>query len=151
MHHFAGQVRDGVVINTEPGVVHDDAWPAVVFDFDGHGRDAEVLVESLDLGQREDHPEAGVDEVGIVVTQEVTVKGGRWMRATLDTALYAFGRPRGIVHGDGGAIVAKSLQVGAGVVRDVLDVSGQVGRTSHLVNEALPGGGGTEASRQIRN
>ena len=44
------------------------------------------------------------------------------MGAMVNTALDAFGTPRGIVHGDCSAVVAKSLQVGAGMVRDVVDV-----------------------------
>ena len=75
------------------------------------------------MGQREHHPKPGIDEVGILIMQEIMVQGGRWMGATVDTALDVFSTPRGIVHGDCGAIVMKSLQVGAGLVRDVVDVA----------------------------
>ena len=37
LHHFTGQVWDGVVINTKQGVVHDDSRMVVVLDFDCHG------------------------------------------------------------------------------------------------------------------
>ena len=40
LHHFAGKVWDGVVINTKPGVVHNDSQALVMLHFDGHGRDA---------------------------------------------------------------------------------------------------------------
>ena len=73
------------------------------------------------------------------------------MGATFDTALDAVGSPRGIVHVDCGAMVLKSLQVGAGLVWNGMDVISKVGRTSHLVDKALPGGGSTKVSRQVRD
>ena len=74
--------------------------------------------------QREHHPKPGFDEVGIFVTQEIMVEVCRWMGATFDTALDAVSSPRGIVHGDCGAMVTKSLQVGAGLVWNGMDVVG---------------------------
>ena len=74
------------------------------------------------MGQREHHPEPSFDEVGILIAQEITVQGGRWMGAMVNTALDTFGTPRGIIHVDCGTIVVESLQVGAGMVRDAVDV-----------------------------
>ena len=73
------------------------------------------------------------------------------MGAMVNTALDMFGTPRGIDHVDCSAIVAESLQVGAGLVRDVVDVVSKVGQSLHLVNEALPGVSSTKASGQVQD
>ena len=80
--------------------------------------------------------------------QEVTVQVCRWVGAMFNTALDALSAPWGIVHVHCSTGVSEGLQVGGGLVRDVVDVIGEVGRASHLVDEGLPGGSSTEASGQ---
>ena len=79
LHDHMGQVQDSVVIDTEPGVVHSHTWASVVLDFDGHGRELKVLVQSLDLVQGEHHPESSFNEVCILLMEEVLVQVGGWV------------------------------------------------------------------------
>ena len=64
-------------IHPEPGVVDDHPRSAVELVLDCHWGEAEVLVEGTDLVKREHHPEAGFNEVCILVPEEVAMEGGR--------------------------------------------------------------------------
>ena len=97
------------------------------------------------LGQREHHPETGLNEVRILFAQEIMVQVGRRVGAMFDTALDMLGCPRGVIHVHHGTIVSEGLEISAGMVRDVVDVIGQVGWSSHLVYKLFPGDGIMEA------
>ena len=75
---------------------------------------------------------------------------GRWVGTALYTALDTLSTPRGVIHVDGGAIVSEVLEVSPGLVWNVVNVVGEVGRSSHLIYECFPGGGITEVSGEVR-
>ena len=59
---------------------------------------AKGLCSELRLGPKEHHPEAGVNEVCVLLMEEVMVQVGRWVWAPLGTAGNACSSPWGIIH-----------------------------------------------------
>ena len=78
--------------------------------------------------------------------QESTVQVGRWVGTTLYTALDTHSTSRGVVHVDGGTIILEGSEVSLGLVWNVVNVIGKVGRPAHVVYECFPGGSITKAS-----
>ena len=73
LHDLRRELGYGVLVYAEPCVVDDDTWAAVDFFLDHQRREAEVLSQAPNLLKREYHPEASIDEVHHLVTEEVPV------------------------------------------------------------------------------
>ena len=65
LHDLMREVRNGMVIDTKPGVIHQYMWLMAVFHLNGHQGQSEVFVQDPDLLQRQDHPEASINKVTI--------------------------------------------------------------------------------------
>jgi hypothetical protein len=57
-------------------VVNDDSRSAIYLLLDRYRREAKVFAQSPNLVQRQHHPEASVDEVSHLVSQEFPVQVG---------------------------------------------------------------------------
>ena len=125
-------------------------WLMVVFHLvNSHWGKAQVFVQGLDLCQRKDYPGAGINEVSIFITEEVTMQVGRGVQASCSTSSNVVGIPRRIIHIDSNTFIAETLQVGSGSVWYVLDHGGKVGRSPHIMDKRFPGRGRTQVARQI--
>ena len=74
LHHFQGQFHHCVVIHSEPCVVDDDSGPTIDLFVDCDRREVEVFPQTLHLFQQQHHPEASIDEVCHLISQEVPVQ-----------------------------------------------------------------------------
>ena len=143
---------DGVFINPKPSVVHQHMGStAVVFHLNSHQREMQIFVQSLDLGQGQDHPKTGINEVSVFLMKEIMVQVGRRMWSFLRSASGNAGLlpGGGVIHVDLGTFVAEALQVGSGCVQNVLDHGNKVGRALHIMDKIFPGRSRGQMSRQV--
>ena len=51
LHDLIGEVRDGMIVNSKPGVVHQYMGSMVVFHLNSHWGEVWIFVQGLDLIQ----------------------------------------------------------------------------------------------------
>ena len=138
---------EGALVDAAPGpwprVVAQQAGLAVAFFLDGGWGEHEVLhVSDLVVGQ--DGPKAVLDELGHLLSKEGGMLGGGRVTPTADALIFLFESPRlgGGLNRD--PMLSPVREHWGSRVVEVLELSREIGRTSEIMYETLPGRGAGE-------